>query len=182
MGSGRACPAAGVGLCLQNLRVSWAEAAPYPMEDGCTGPFIVQVHTRAEKCNPQRGLEDHFPTGQGSFHCKQLCFIFASINCCSSGFILVSECNQGLINHSAQPKIAAGSCWELGIPSPPVCAEQEGISSAPARCQPCAETAVGCWGDVSPDTFIWKNYCGCLQTSLHCASWPGISQSPGWGK
>lgn len=134
--------------------------------DGCTVTFTVQVHTTAEKCSPQRGLEDHFPTGQGSFHCKQLCFIFASVNHCSSGFMLVSECDQGLINQSAQPKIESGSCWEPGIPSPPVRAEQEGISSAPDGCQPCAETDVGCWGDLLSDTFIWKNYCGCLQTSL----------------
>lgn len=71
----------------------------------------------------------------------------------------------GLINQSAQPKIAPGCCWKWGIPSPAEGAEQEGISSAPAGCQPCAETALGCWGDLSSDTFIWKNYCACLQTS-----------------
>lgn len=140
------------------------------MEDGCTGPFTVQIHTTAEEHSPQRGREDRFPTGQGSFHCEQLCFIFASVNCCSSGFMLVNEFDQGLINQSAEPKIAPGSCWEQGIPSPPVRTEQEGILSAPAGCQPCAETAVGCWGDLSSDTFIWKNYCGCLQTSLQRAS------------
>lgn len=93
MSRGSVCPAAGTGRCLRNLRVSRVEAAPYPMEDGGVRSFIVQVHVTAEKCSPQQGWEDHFLTGQGLFHGKQLCFIFASVNHCSSGFMLVSECN-----------------------------------------------------------------------------------------
>lgn len=39
----------------------------------------------------------------------------------------------GLINQSAQPKIAPGSCWELRILSPPVCSEQGGDFIHPGR-------------------------------------------------
>lgn len=149
--------------------------------DRCRGPFMVQLHTTAEEHSPQQGQGDHFPTGQGSFHRKQSRFIFASIKRCSSGFMLVNECDQGLINQSAQPKIEPGSCWELGIPSPPVCAEQEGISSAPAGCQPCAETwAAGETSRLTP--LSGKITAAVCKTSLQRASRPGFSQSPGWGK
>lgn len=113
------------------------------MEGGRTGPFTVQAQTTGQKRIPQRGWGEPPSHPPGLISLQAIRFIFASVNCCGSGFMLASECDQGLINQSAQPKIAPGSCWETGIPSPPVRAERRGFhpsrpGASPAQKQPWA--------------------------------------------
>lgn len=76
-------------------------------------------NNQAETHPPARvgGPPSHPP---GLISSQAISFIFGSVNRCGSGFMLASKCDQGLINQSAQPQIAPGSCWETGIPSPSV--------------------------------------------------------------
>lgn len=60
------------------------------------------------------------------------------------------------------------STWQLlevGDPFPSRRSRAGGDFILPGWVPALCRNSRGCWGDLSSDTFIWKNYCGCLQMS-----------------